>query len=41
VKRKVVVTIRPTPGSQKGMCLFLERDHQGLRESFGSRIGDH
>jgi hypothetical protein len=37
---EVVGTIRPAPGSQRGLCLITERDHQGLRESFGFRIGD-
>jgi hypothetical protein len=37
---KVAGTIRPAPRSRKGMCLITERDHQGLRESFGFRIRD-
>jgi hypothetical protein len=37
---KVAGTIRPAPGSRKGLRLITERDHQGLRESFGFRIRD-
>jgi hypothetical protein len=37
---KVSSTIRPTPGSQKGLRLIIERYHQGLKESFGFKIRD-
>jgi hypothetical protein len=35
---KVAGTIRPTPGSRKGLRLITEREHQGLRESLALEL---
>jgi hypothetical protein len=40
LKANVASTIRPGPESRMSLRLITKLDHQGLRESFGSRIED-